>query len=338
MRRILFLIASIVVSVVFLWLALRDVPVGDIVSSIRQANLAWVVVSLALGGLGLWTRGIRWRGLLNDRVPVVASFNMISIAMMLNQLPMRAGEVARSALATRSGVPFFTAATSILVERLLDTLMVVILLSAALTQIPDVPTTITQAATLFGVLGVIAVGVLLVFARKPDLARNLLAFFERVLPLLKKLPLRNLMENILDGIQPLATWRSAAHAIIWTVISWGVSLGTFYALMLSLGLQDNLVLMTLLSVSMASFAIVLPVSVAAIGPFEGAVKVSGQAIGMSATMALSLGFLFHGINILIYAMWGVFSMVMMGVSLGDVLNSKQDAQEPMPSGAAARTE
>ena len=333
MRRTIFLIASVVVSIVFLWLALRDVPVEDIIASIRDANLAWVIVSLALGGLGLWTRGLRWRGLLNDRVPAVASFNMISIAMMLNQLPLRVGEVARSALATRSGVPFFTAATSILVERLLDTLMVVILLALALVQIPDIPPAISQAATLFGVLGAIAVGVLLVFARKPELARNLLSFFERLLPVLKKLPLRGLMENVLDGIQPLAAWRSAAHAIFWTIISWLISLGTFYALMLALGLQENAVLMALLSVSMASFAIVLPVSVASIGPFEGAVKVSGQAIGMSATLALSLGFLFHGVNILIYAMWGTISMVMMGVSLGDVLNSKQ---ESMPSGAVAR--
>ena len=335
MRRTIILIASVIVSLVFLWLALRDVPVEDIISSIREANLFWVIVSLALGGVGLWTRGIRWRGLLNNRVPVMASFNMISIAMMLNQLPLRAGEVARSALATRSGVPFFTAATSILVERLLDTLMVVILLSAALVQIPDVPPAISQAATLFGILGVIAVGVLLVFARKPDLARNLLAFFERLLPFLKRLPLRGLMENILDGIQPLAAWRSAAHAIVWTVISWLISLGTFYTLMLAMDLHDNVVLMTLLSVSMASFAIVLPVSVASIGPFEGAVRVSGQAVGMSSTLALSLGFLFHGVNIIIYAMWGVVGMVMMGVSLGDVLNSSQDKQEAVPSGAAA---
>ena len=38
------------------------------------------------------------------------------------------------------------------------------------------------------------------FARKPDLARNLLSFFERLLPVLKRLPLRNLMENILEGL------------------------------------------------------------------------------------------------------------------------------------------
>ena len=335
MRRTLFLIASVIVSVLFLWLALRDVPLEEIVTSIRQANPGWVLVSLVLAAAGLWTRGIRWRGLLNNRIGYVESFNMFCIAMLLNQLPLRAGEVARSALATRSGVPFFTAATSVIVERLLDTLLVVIVLSAALTQLPDVPPTITQAATLFGVAGVVAVGLLLVFARRPELARNLLTFFERILPLLKRLPLRSLLENILDGIQPLAHWRTAAHAIVWTLISWAFSFATFYALALSMGVVENALLMSLLSVTMASFAIALPVSVAAIGPFEGAVKLSGQAVGLNATLALSMGFLFHGISVLSYAIWGTISLLMMGVSLSDVLSQKQD--EPAPSNAAIQT-
>jgi glycosyltransferase 2 family protein len=328
MRRTLFLIASILVSALFLWLALRDVPTEEILASLREADLLWILISLALGSIGLYTRGIRWRGLLNNRLTPMAAFHMFSIAQLLNQLPMRAGEVARSALATRSNIPFFTAATSILVERLLDTLFVVIVLSLALTQIPDVPPTITQAAVLFGVAGMIAVVVLLIFARRPEWARHLLSFFERLLPFLKRLPLRGLLENVLDGIQPLARWRSAAHAIFWTIVSWTFSLGTFYTLALALGIHEGNVLMTLLSVTMASFAIALPVSVASIGPFEGAVKISGQAVGISASLSLSLGFLFHGVTILSYAIWGTVGLLMMGVSLSDIL--KSDKTKPAP--------
>ena len=328
MRRNLFLIASVVVSALFLWLALRDVPAEDIIRNISHANLGWVLLALACGVIGLWTRGIRWRGLLNNRVRTVDSFYMLSIAMLLNQLPMRAGEIARSALATRSGVPFFTAATSILVERLLDTLYVVIVLALALTQIPDVPPTITRAAALFGIAGVIALVVLLIFARRPNYARAMLAFFERLLPFLKRLPLHGLMENVLEGIQPLARWGSAAHAILWTLISWTFSLGTFYSLVLAMGIADSRELMTLLSVTMASFAIALPVSVAAIGPFEGAVLVSGQAVGISGDLALALGFVFHGVTILTYAICGTIGLLVMGVSLSDLLKSEKPEAAP----------
>ncbi len=325
MRRTLFLIASIVVSAVFLWLALRDVPLDEILTSLREANVFWILIALLSGTIGLWTRGLRWRGLLNDRITPMNSFNMLCIAMLINQLPLRAGEVARSALATRSGVPFFTAATSILVERLLDTLLVVILLAAALTQVPEASATITQAAGLFGLAGVIAIGVLLVFARRPEWARSLLSFFERLLPFIKRLPLRSLLDHILDGIHPLARPRSAVQAIVLSVVSWTFSLGTFYALALSLGVTESRELMTLLSVSMASFAIALPVSVASIGPFEGAVRLSGDAVGLASAVSLSLGFLFHGVTVLTYAIWGTIGLLMMGVSLGDVLKSREQA-------------
>ena len=328
MRRTLFLIASVLVSALFLYLALRGIPLNEIATSLQQANPAWIVVALVMGSLGLWTRGIRWRGLLQNRINPVEAFYMLCVAMLLNQLPMRAGEVARSALVTRSGVPFFTAATSIVVERLLDTLFVVIVLSLSLTQIPDAPPTITQAATLFGIAGIVALGSLLVFARRPQLARDLLAFVERLLPFIKKLPLHSLMEHILDGIKPLAHWRTAAHAIFWTIISWTFSLLTFYPTALALGVTDGAVIMTLLSVTMASFAIAIPVSVASIGPFEGAVIVSGQAVGIARALAGALGFLFHGITVLTYAIWGTVGLLALGVSLSDVLKSDKSNDKP----------
>jgi uncharacterized protein (TIRG00374 family) len=336
MRRTLFFIASVLVSGLFLWLALRDVPLEEVLASMSQVNPAWLLLAVAVGSVGMWTRGLRWRILLNDRISATAGFNMFSIAMLLNQLPLRAGEVARSALATRSGVPFFTAATSILVERLLDTLLVVILLATALTQVPDAPLAIIQAATFFGVAGVIALIVLLVFARKPDWGRGLLHFVERLLPFLKRLPLHNLLEHILDGIQPLANPRRAALAVGLSLISWSFSLGTFYTLALGFGVDAGREVMSLLSVTMASFAIALPVSVASIGPFEGAVRLSGQAIGLDAALSLSLGFVFHGVSIAVYAIWGTVGLVMMGVSLSDVLKSReQPAEQPGASAPAA---
>jgi uncharacterized membrane protein YbhN (UPF0104 family) len=327
MRRMLFLAASVAVSALFLWLALRDVPLEDIAERFRQADILWVLASLGFVTGGLWTRAIRWRGLLDGRVPTAQAFHMLNIAMLLNQLPFRAGEVARSVLAARAGVPFFTAATSILVERLLDTLLVVIWLAAALTQLPDVPPEMANAAALFGAAGVAALALLVVFARRPQLARDLLALFQRLLPFIKRLPLDRLVENVLEGIKPLAHWRSAAHAIGWTVISWTLSLGTFYCLGIALGADTQLFLVTVLSVTLASFAIAIPISLAAIGPFEGAVRLAGDAVGLQVSLSVSLGFLFHGVNILGYAMLGTIGLVAMGVSLGEIMQSSQSRDQ-----------
>ena len=114
--------ASLVVSIVFLWLALRDVPLAEVAASISEADPLWVILSFLSIIVALWVRAIRWRGLLGYRIDFKQSLYIIAVTFLLNQLPLRAGEVARSLLATRSGVPVVTAATSIIVERLLDTL------------------------------------------------------------------------------------------------------------------------------------------------------------------------------------------------------------------------
>ncbi len=342
MRRALFLIASVVVSALFLWLALRDVTPEirqQIVDSIRQADMGWIIISLLFITGGLWTRAIRWRGLLDNRVPTMQAIHMLNVAMLINQLPLRAGEVARSELVTRSGVSIVTAVTSILVERLLDVLLVVIWLSLALTQLPDVPPEMSNAALLFGAAGVVAMILLLVFARRPELPRSILKFLEGILPVLKRLPLNSLMESVLEGIKPMAHWRGAAHAIGWTVISWTLSLCTFYCLARAIGADEHLFLMTVLSITLASFAIAIPVSVASIGPFEGAVRLSGDALGLSAALSLPLGFLFHGITVLGYAIWGTIGLVALGVSLSDVMKSSaptEDTPAETPASVAVK--
>ncbi len=92
MRRWIILAASVIVSGVFLWLALRGVPFAEVIDGIRQANLFWVIVSMIciLGAQG--SRAIRWRGLLDNRVPLVRSFHILNLTMLVNQLPLRAGK------------------------------------------------------------------------------------------------------------------------------------------------------------------------------------------------------------------------------------------------------
>ncbi|MBI5666988.1 MAG: flippase-like domain-containing protein [Chloroflexi bacterium] len=336
MRRTIFLIASVIVSALFLWLALRDVPLADIVTNIRQADMVWMLIGAVTVGIGLWTRAIRWRGLVNNKVTTLEAFHMWNITMMLNLLPLRAGEVARTLLATRSGVPLMTAATSIVVERLLDTLLVVIWLSIALTQTPTAQPEAVRLAALFGIAAVVAFVVLIVFARYPAIPHRLLALVERLLPFLKRLHLVRLLDHVLDGIQPLTHWRTATHAIVWTLISWGVSLVTFTCLLTAIGIRDNVLLMATLSLTLASFSIAIPVSVASLGPYEGAVKLAGDAAGLTSTAAglarvLSAGFLIHGVNMAVYAILGIIGMMAMGVSLGDVMKAGDQQPETVPS-------
>lgn len=326
MRRWIVLAASLIVSGFFLWLALRDVPLTQIIDGIRQAEFGWVLLS-ALGVCGAQAaRAVRWRGLVNQRVALIHSVHILNVTMLLNQLPLRAGEVARSLLATRFGVPFVTAATSIVVERLIDVVVVVLMLAVAVSRVPDAPALVAQAATLFGAAAVVAFGVLIAFARYPQVAHRLLIGVEARVPALKRLNGQKRLDEVLDGLRPLTHARRAAHALGWTGIGWGFSLFTFYALERALDIEAvDLGIGALLGVALASFSIAIPVSVASVGPFESAVRVAGDAVRMSAVAATTLGFLFHGVTVIAYALLGLIGLIALGVSLGDVLGQRDAA-------------
>lgn len=326
-RQLLILLASLLVSAAFLWLALRDIPLADVGAALSTANLFWVFVSVLLITGGVYVRGVRWRALLDNRLPLVPAGHMMSITFLANQLPLRAGEVVRSALAMRYGVPFVTAATSVVVERLIDTVFVVVVLSLSLAQLPDADPALTRSAALFGVLGIAAFIVLLFFAHRPKLAHELLARVMALLPFLRRLPLEKLLDHFIDGLHPLTDWGRFARAIFWTLVAWAFSFATAYVLHLALAIEAqagvNLLLGALISVCLAAFSIAIPITMAAIGPFEAAVLLAGGLVGIDPVTAVALGFLFHGVTVATYALLGVIGLLAMGVSLGGMLGDKQ---------------
>ncbi len=340
MRKAIFIAVSVIVSGAFLWLALRDVPLEAVGRSISEASPLWILVSFGTVGLALWTRGIRFHGLLGGRVTRLTAFYMFCATMFINLLPLRAGEVARVLLATRYGVPVMTTAAAIVVERLIDVLTVLLLLAYSLARLPAAPPAVSNAAILFAIATVVGFAVLLALARFPHIAHNLLVSIEGRVPLARRLHLRQRLEEVLDGLRPLTNWRSAAHVTFWTVVGWFVSLMTIYTLEIAFGIQGtDLWLLAALSLALASFGVAIPVTVAGIGPFQGAVRLAGEVMGISAIAAASLGIVFHAVTVLAYSIFGVISLIALGVSLGDLMRpaeaAKPAANVPLPSEADA---
>jgi uncharacterized protein (TIRG00374 family) len=326
MKRTLLIIASILVSLVVLWVAVQDVPLTEVGQNLSQIDLVWSLICLLLVFLGLWARGVRWRGLLDNRIPLKKTFHISNIMFMLNYLPLRLGEVARTALAAREGVPFMTAATSVVVERLVDTVFVVIMLSFSLARLPQAPPEAARAAALFGVAALAAFVILIGLARYPQIAEQILDWLDQRLPFMKRLPVRRLLSDVLTGLKPLTHLRSALHLIGWTLIAWAFSFSGYYAAQRALGLANiDFLLNAFLSVSLIAFSIAIPLSLASIGPFQAAARLGGTAVGLTPEAAFALGVLYHVITFLGYSALGVLGLVTMGVSLSDVTKVKDEA-------------
>lgn len=337
MRRLLLIVGSILVSAFFLWFILRDFPLADIWARIQQADGLLILVSLAMSMFGLWLRAVRWHAMLdNNPIPLRTTSYIMGVTFILNLLPLRAGEVARGVLARRYGVPIVTAATSILLERLVDVLMVVVLLAIALTQAPSVPPEMAQIATLFGVVAVIGFIVLIVLARSPEQAFAGLLRVESMIPALKRLPLESIFRNVLSGLVPLTHVQGLAKVFGWSIAGWSVSILSLLPMFAALHIEGiNTLLCAVIAVCMASFSIAIPVSVAAIGPFEAAVLAAGQLAGLDGVQALSLGFLFHGVSVANYVIWGIIGFLGLGLSPRKVMDSSEVETDSDPKSTMA---
>ncbi|MCY3864455.1 MAG: lysylphosphatidylglycerol synthase transmembrane domain-containing protein [Chloroflexi bacterium] len=313
-RRLLFFVASIAVSVGSLALILRSVPFEEVLNSLSKTDPVYLLLTVFAIALSLLTRGVRWWILLNRRISVLESFHMINVMFLGNQLPFRLGEVARGVLATRRGVPLVTSGTSIVVERLIDVLMLVLLIAATVSRMPDAPADLTDQASLLGLLALVGFLILLIFAYAPASAHRLLDKLLRAVKPLQRLPMKTLLSHLLDGLQPLTDMRTLLWTALWTLLAWTAALAALYFSHRALGIEVNYSISVPLGIALTAISIAMPISIAALGPFEFAIVVTGRFVGMSDAEAIALGFLLHGINVISYAAWGTIGLLALGAS------------------------
>ena len=127
------LLAGGTVSLAALYLAFRNVPLAELGACLARVEYRYLFLSLALV-VGLQVlKAQRWRLILGatDRVGFTSAFHPMMIGFMLNCiLPGRPGELARPLiLGRRQAIPFATALSTVVAERILDTVTILALLA-----------------------------------------------------------------------------------------------------------------------------------------------------------------------------------------------------------------
>jgi len=143
-----------------------------------------VVVATAIAPLQIWVRGRRWWYLFppGSNPPPLTPAMMIGY-MANNVLPLRAGEVVRIYVVARRWSaagptarlhPFWTTLATLVVERVLDSLVVVLVLVLLVLIVP-VPRFLEMAALVVLAIDVVGIGVLIALAATPDACVRLVA-------------------------------------------------------------------------------------------------------------------------------------------------------------------
>jgi uncharacterized protein (TIRG00374 family) len=291
-------VLGLVVSVLFGYLAVRDVRPGETWEALASTQYVWLLPGTTLFAVAFLIRAVRWQSLFAPARrpalrPVVESLFVGYLAN--NLLPARAGEAARIVALNklaRASVAETTA--TILIERAYDVLSLLLLLFVMLPWLPRIAR-LQGAAVLALVVLLVLSAIALVFIRYGE--RPLHFAFRPLgrLPFIPQESVTRAPANFLHGLAGLLNLRVGLVAFGLTTLSWIVLGVSFWCVMEAFHLALS-PLAGLLVVIGIGLAMILPSSPAALGVFEGATVLVLSAYSIDSSEAFSYALVLHAMN------------------------------------------
>jgi hypothetical protein len=321
-RRWFIFVIGFAISLGFLWYALRDLQLGEVLTALGEANYLWLIPGVAVYFISVWFRAWRWRFLLRGSKSISANrlFPIVVIGYMGNDiLPFRLGEVLRAyVLWRREHINVGTTLTTAVVERLFDGLTMILFVLVGLLFIPltaSLSRLVIAASTVF----VGALVVFLLLAARPDLLRRVAqALIERVVPTRFRSPLLGLVEGVVAGLESLRSGRDVL--VIFGVTVWVWVLETFKYWLVSFAFADLHLSYAgiLLMGGAVNLLTALPSLPGYIGTFEFGITILAEGIGAPRASAGSYVLVLHAILLLPVTLLGLVFMALEGVRWAEV--------------------
>jgi len=238
-RRTLQLLAGVLISVVAVWLAMRDVRLAEVWGALRRADYRGFALVMALTILGFWIRALRWRWLISSpRRPGLDSlFSATMIGFMANNLlPLRLGEFVRAwVLGRRERISKTTVFATVVVERVVDMITLLAILGLVLLLHPLSGHTEAGRLTWAGagvlLTACVALTVFVVaIERRPTLAARVVGWCVRVLPPRARGGAHNALERFIEGLGlfsdlPRLTWVFFLSLVMFGVYTFCLTVG-----------------------------------------------------------------------------------------------------------------
>jgi glycosyltransferase 2 family protein len=288
-----------VLSLAFLYWALRGVHLHEFVLHVRRANLGLFLLSVVLATLTFPARASRWHIILAATGSPVGwrpVWRATAIGFMANNvLPARAGELARAYAAARfADLPLARSIGSIAVERVFDGLIVVFLLALVILTF-DFPgavvvagTSVSATAAWTGGLFILALGVLFFLVHAPrEALRWLAALLRRVAPPRTADFVVRVTRSFIEGLSILRSPADFLRVVGWSLAIWLINASAFYAAFMAFHLGPLPFSSALLLQGIVAVGVALPSSPGFFGAFEYCSRIALGLYGVPPDSSVS---------------------------------------------------
>jgi uncharacterized protein (TIRG00374 family) len=323
---------GVLISIVFIWLALRGLRLDEFWDSVKQANYIWLIPGIGVYFIGVWVRAWRWHYLLGPikKIPTQTMFPITTIGYMGNNIyPARAGEVLRAViLKRREGVSVSASLATIIVERIFDG---VVMLAFVFVNLPELAK-LTGASGFVGNIQQVAIigtgvflGALAVFllaAMFPHFtARVGVWFFSYLLPKRMHERIINLMTKFLDGLASLRSPVNVLMVFFTSVLIWLLETGKYWFVMHAFDFSVSFFALMLMN-GIVNLATTIPSAPGYIGTFDAPGIAVLTAYGVEHSVAAGYTLVLHVALWLPITLLGAYYLAREGVRWNDALRAE----------------
>jgi glycosyltransferase 2 family protein len=316
-------------SLVFLGLAFYNINFRQMLEIFSRLNPWWIVLVCCLTPWAWFFRALLWKQLIGRRCQPSTwnLFRIITIGYMLNNLlPLKIGEIVRAwLLGKKENLPISLAIGTVVVERILDVMTLLVYFAFMMFFIPFAPW-LKLSGLVVGGIGLGMFAVVLITYR----------FGERFTVWLEKpfyrLPgnagpwLHGQLARFLEGLRLIEKPSQLLKAFLWCLITWMVWIVICYVTFLAFGLQLPFLAAIFLMVVL-NFGLMIPSSPGGLGVYEFMVILSLSPYGVGKEAALSVAFFSHIIPYLVNVLVGWIFAVQMNLSMGKMYAESEQLEK-----------
>jgi len=314
-RQHMLLALGIATGLLFLWLALREANLAEIVDALSTAQWWQAGPFLVALFTFYWIKTARWRALLSPirELPTRTLFPAVMIGYAGSTvLPMQLGELLRTYVTGRThDLRVSAVLASILLERVFDLLTILVLLSAALLLGTTLSEAMLDASYLIAGLVFVCVAIISFTIFRPE---SFVKFCETLLMPLPQRLRASLLEQINLGTTGLASLRAPRllrRVIVTSLAQWACMALCCYISLTALNIDVPLSAASIVLI-FTVISVTLPTSPGFVGSIQLAYTLALAPYGVSAGIAFAASVFFHVLAYFSVLIVGFFFMYRFG--------------------------
>ncbi|HZM25556.1 MAG TPA: lysylphosphatidylglycerol synthase transmembrane domain-containing protein [Anaerolineales bacterium] len=325
---------GVLISLLFIWLALRGLHLNEFLGAVKQANYIWLIPGIAVYFIGVWVRAWRWHYLLGPikQIPTKAIFPIVTVGYMGNNIyPARAGEVLRAVILKRKeGVSVSASFATIIVERIFDG---VVMLAFVFVNLPELAK-MTGSSGFVGNIQQVAVigtgvflGALVLFliaAMFPHVTMKVaLWLLDHFAPRRLHKRLISMTNRFLDGLASLRSPFNVLMVFFTSVIIWLLETGKYWFVMHAFNFSVSFFALMLMN-GIVNLATTIPSAPGYIGTFDAPGIAVLTAYGVEHSIAAGYTLVLHVALWLPITLLGAYYLTHEGIRWSDSLRKETE--------------